>query len=305
MKNFFKRFQWKSVFLGIARYALAIGMIPYAVTKILKTQFVILPVGISQVPLEQIDGTVLAWAFLGYAPWFQVLLGFLELIPALLLLFRKTTLAGALLMLPVLLNVCLINFALDLWAETQLISSVFLVLNSIILLFYLPQLKRVVETILYSVRKVKFKTTEIIVNITLVVFVVFSSSGLLLSYIKDTNELTGDWYHQQPIEWRLTQKGNSSDFEKEFKRSIFFGPFGHYGSMEEGKLMNVYSYTWNQEKNQIELVHVNDSIPVVYSVVQLSDKQLILETRDSLNNVLSETYESRIMNLGRKRKERK
>lgn len=303
MKTFLRSITWKSVVLGVARYALAIGMIPYAITKILRTQFVILPVGISQVPLEQIDGSVLAWAFLGYAPWFQVLLGFLELIPSLLLLFRKTALAGALLMIPVLLNVCLINFALDLWSDTQLISSIFLFLNIVVLLFYLPQLKRIVENIFYSLGRVKFKTTELIFNVLVVILVVISSSGILITYIKETNQLTGDWYHQEPVEWRFVS-ADSADWSSPVRKSIFFGPFGSYGSMENGVLMNVYSYSWDTDANEIKLSHISDSSSITYNILQLDEDKLVLAFKDTLNRISTETYEPRAIKLGQRRKKK-
>src|SRR5215831_13612339 len=61
--------------------------------------------------------------------WLQCLLGVLETLPTLLLFFRRTWRLGALLLLPVLLNVVLINFAMDLWDDTKKISATLLILN--------------------------------------------------------------------------------------------------------------------------------------------------------------------------------
>ena len=93
----------------LIRYALGLGMLPYGLTKIARTQFIVLPFHSWSEPLKDISGVTLTWAFLGYSPWFTVLLGFLEVIPAVLLLFRKTKLLGALLLFSVVLNVFLIN----------------------------------------------------------------------------------------------------------------------------------------------------------------------------------------------------
>jgi hypothetical protein len=53
---------------------------------------------------------MLAWAYLGYAPWFQRLLGVAEFVPALMLFFRRTARLAAVLMFAVLVNITLVNF---------------------------------------------------------------------------------------------------------------------------------------------------------------------------------------------------
>lgn len=116
------------VLQNIVRYLLAIGMMPYALSKLANYQLQ-LPAWVYAQPLAEISGISLTWAFLGYQPWFQFLLGVLEIVPALLLLFRRTRRGGALLMLPVVLNVALMNYATDLWRDTKQIATVFLVMN--------------------------------------------------------------------------------------------------------------------------------------------------------------------------------
>jgi hypothetical protein len=118
--------------MTVARFALALGMMPYGISKLFDLQFQ-LGASIYARPLGAAPGTILTWAFLGYSPVFQVLLGASETIPALLLLFARTRRLGALLLFPVLLNVVLFNYFLDLWPGTQLISSVLLALNLFLL----------------------------------------------------------------------------------------------------------------------------------------------------------------------------
>jgi hypothetical protein len=66
-----------------------------------------------------------------------------------MLLFARTRRLGALLLLPVSLNVAMMNQFLDLWPQTQLISAVFLALNLFLVLYdfpiYLAFLVRVLE----------------------------------------------------------------------------------------------------------------------------------------------------------------
>ena len=69
---------------SLFRYYLGFYLLTYGLTKIIQTQFVLFPFAAWQLPLEKVSGSDLTWAFLGRAPWFQVLLGFLEFIPAML-----------------------------------------------------------------------------------------------------------------------------------------------------------------------------------------------------------------------------
>jgi hypothetical protein len=116
----------------VLRYALALGMAPYAISKLANFQFQVSAWQYAQ-PISELSGKVLTWAFLGYQPWFQFLMGVLEFVPTVLLTFRRTWRLGALLMFPVLMNVTLTNFALDLWDQTKVISSLLFAMNVILL----------------------------------------------------------------------------------------------------------------------------------------------------------------------------
>ena len=120
--------------MTVARFALALGMMPYGISKLLDFQF---QVGASSYarPLGSAAGTTLHLGVSWLLPRISVSFGRLRNIPAILLLFVRTRRLGALLLLPVLLNVVLINYFLDLWPGTRLISSVLLGLNVFLLLY--------------------------------------------------------------------------------------------------------------------------------------------------------------------------
>lgn len=117
-----------TVFITIVRYLLGLAILTYGISKLCNYQFQVSAWTYAH-PLSRTSGSMLTWAFLGYEPWFQFLLGVFETIPGLLLLTRRTWRLGALLLFPVLLNVVLINLALDLWHDTKVISSILLLLN--------------------------------------------------------------------------------------------------------------------------------------------------------------------------------
>jgi len=142
------------VLCHVLRYLLGTAMLMYAIVKLVNVQFQVSPFTYTR-PLDQVPGRMLAWAVLGYAPWFQRLLGVAELVPSLLLLVRRTARLGAILMFPVVLNVTLMNFALDLWHDTKIISSVLLGIDVYLLLSAWPQLAEALKTVLGPPRVVR------------------------------------------------------------------------------------------------------------------------------------------------------
>lgn len=91
-------------------YALALGMLPYAVSKIIAIQFQVFASSYSQ-PLSAIDGFFAIAAFFGRFRWFEMLLGFIEFVPSVMLLFRRTRAIGAILLFGPILFVTLVDYA--------------------------------------------------------------------------------------------------------------------------------------------------------------------------------------------------
>ena len=136
-----------TAFITIVRYLLGLAILTYGISKLYNVQFQVSAWTYAH-PLNQTSGSMLTWAFLGYEPWFQFVLGVFETIPGLLLLSRRTWRLGALLLFPVLLNVVLINFALDLWHDTKVIGSILLLLNLSLLACDLPRYRSILAALL-------------------------------------------------------------------------------------------------------------------------------------------------------------
>ena len=151
----------------VARYVLALGMFPYAWSKLQDYQFQV-PPSVYLQPLEQISGRMLTWAWLGFSPTFQILLGVLEGLSVLLLLWTRTKRLGALLMFPLLLNVVLVNFFYDLWPDTKIISSVLLALNLFLILYDFRIYLRILAALVASQTppaKSRFRTAATVASI--------------------------------------------------------------------------------------------------------------------------------------------
>ncbi|MFD5828287.1 hypothetical protein [Lentzea sp. NPDC060358] len=60
---------------------------------------------------SSVDGTSLVWLFYGYSPFYGRVTGLFELVPAVMLLFRRTAFVGAAALFVVGLNITLMDFA--------------------------------------------------------------------------------------------------------------------------------------------------------------------------------------------------
>jgi hypothetical protein len=93
---------------GVIRYWLAFMISLYGYAKILKTQFA-QQLTRNDTPVGHLSGFQLTWNYFGHSYTFAVILGLLQIGGSILLLFRRTTLLGAFILLPVLVNIVLIN----------------------------------------------------------------------------------------------------------------------------------------------------------------------------------------------------
>jgi hypothetical protein len=181
-----------------ARYLLGSVMLYYAMVKILNVQFQVSPFTYTR-PLDQVPGRMLAWAYLGYAPWFQRLLGIAEFVPALLLFFRRTARFGAVLIFPVLLHVMLVNFALDLWHDTKIISCQLLGLDIYLLINQWTYLRETLAKILEAPSPARpvFRWAEAIIPLVVVIVLCvnhyydYERDARLISDFTGTRQING------------------------------------------------------------------------------------------------------------------
>lgn len=118
----------------------------------------------------------LAWKFIGFSGLYGKFSGWVEVIPGVLFLFRRTTLIGALIAFVVMLNVVLLNYGYDIPVK---IYSTFLAVLALVILS--PNLSRIikflsgrhVEAIEYKPLFVKpvFKISRYVLKACLLVFI--------------------------------------------------------------------------------------------------------------------------------------
>ncbi len=98
----------KSINTDLLRYFLACVLLFYGIVKVLATQFPHMMANMDARFIE-LNPMRVAWTFFGYSRGYQMFLGWGEMLPAILLLFRRTTLLGAIVAAIVMLNVFCIN----------------------------------------------------------------------------------------------------------------------------------------------------------------------------------------------------
>ena len=94
--------------IGIQRYVLGLFMVKYGVPKVFGTFFDYQLFALDA-PMGDVADFELAWYFYGRNPWHELFAGVMELIPGLLLFHRRTYYLGAIILLPVVSQVFILN----------------------------------------------------------------------------------------------------------------------------------------------------------------------------------------------------
>ena len=99
---------WLRVYV---RYALAFSMLGYGLSKLFHVQFRELDLLDSLTPLGSLQPRELLWDFMGFSRTYQVFTGVVECLGVAFVLFRRTTLLGALLLAAAMTNVFVMDIA--------------------------------------------------------------------------------------------------------------------------------------------------------------------------------------------------
>ena len=133
--NHFKKYYYW--FLVFVRYYLAMQLLAYGFNKIFKWQFYLPEPNTLFTTVGNTYKDLLYWNSMGVSRTYSIFTGLLELVAAVLLLFKRTTLLGACLAFGILLNVLFINLSFDISVK---LYSLFLLL--LIVLLLLPNAKQ-------------------------------------------------------------------------------------------------------------------------------------------------------------------
>jgi len=136
-REYMRLHQWLHVYV---RFGLAAIMFGYGFAKIIPTQMPALQLERLVEPLGEFSPMGLLWTFMGFSSVYEIFTGVGEALGSFLLVFRRTTTLGALLLCIVLSNVALLNYTFDvpvkLFSTNLLFMAIFLLA---------PDVKRLVD----------------------------------------------------------------------------------------------------------------------------------------------------------------
>lgn len=137
-KEYNTAYYWISV---LARYRLAFGIIAWGYKKFVPMQMELPSHTFLNTPFADFSDQKLYWQGVGIAQYYEVFLGFAEVLCGILLLFRKTTALGAALTFVILGNIVIANHAYD--GMVHVHSFTYALLALIILWKDLPNIAKV------------------------------------------------------------------------------------------------------------------------------------------------------------------
>jgi len=127
-------------------YVIGYIMLFYGADKLIDKQFVVFYKGLDT-KLSDVDSYTLTWFFYGRSNVQVFIMGLLETLPALLLLFRKTRFIGAVTMLPVILNVLVTNIFNRISPFTLSVTFLLSIFNLFIIYSYKNEIKELIRKI--------------------------------------------------------------------------------------------------------------------------------------------------------------
>jgi hypothetical protein len=117
----------------LLRYSIALGLISYAVAKLLPQQFPPLTAFNYETRLGELTPMRLLWNFMQYSRPYNFFGGVMESVAIVLLYFRRTATLGALITIVVMTNVALMNIAYD--VQVKLYATMMVVSAGVVVLY--------------------------------------------------------------------------------------------------------------------------------------------------------------------------
>jgi hypothetical protein len=122
--------RFRAGLIAAIRLFLALVFITYGVVKLLGGQFYY---GDWTMAKATVDGPSLVWNFYGYSPLYGRMIGLFELVPGLLLLFKRTTALAAGALFAVSLNITIMDFAFG-FPSVKYLAAIYTALCGVLIL---------------------------------------------------------------------------------------------------------------------------------------------------------------------------
>jgi hypothetical protein len=183
----------------LCRYMLAAIIIFYGLDKLMVDQLKMSYYWYGD-ELGKLSGSQLTWSFFGYSKFYNSCIAIAQVAGGLLLLFRRTTLLGALFLLPILINITLIDYNYDISAKdiitVLLLLDIFLISISArpLISFFLANKQVNGENILsgYSPERSRSLLSKSLLVFGVLLFAIMTNFNLMPKH-PEISALEGAW----------------------------------------------------------------------------------------------------------------
>jgi uncharacterized membrane protein YphA (DoxX/SURF4 family) len=299
-------FYW---FQTLLRVFLCIVMILYGLAKVFKGQFSDPSLELLLQPVGEMSPMGLAWTFMGHSMVYNIFLGSLEILGGLLLLYRKTTTLGSILILGIMVNVAIMNLTYDIPVK---LFSIHLVLMAFIL--FVANGKRVLNFFLKNEATEKAQFLDYIKNKSLLKIVRFFKKVAIIlipilvilqcfiqfkatEQLRSNSEMRGIWKVETFIKQNDTLAPLLTDSSRWRYLIIDYKKKAVVKKMTDA--IERYSFEENTETKELVFKSSTDSIfqKFTYSI---SDSNELKLKGDSLNISFKKVLTSKFRLLNRK-----
>lgn len=243
---------------GIIRYWLALSISSYGFAKILKTQFQTADY-LLDMPLRAVDGMGLTWYYFGYSYALAVIIALFQIGGSILLLYRRTTLLGVMILLPVMVNIVLINLFYKISIGAFFNSVIYVLALVFLLLLHIKKLKIIFWDVVDHLPTIPFGRSWIRHSLrVLPIAVAFISLNVLISNHPYDQTLKGTWTVeklirngrvQPPMAWLTDTKAWSRIYFAGYEGCVFSPNPYRFKSSES--LFGSYEFDSLQNKLQV------------------------------------------------------
>ena len=289
--------KFKTYIVLIATYYFAVILMKYGFDKVFKAQFYLPEPNILYTPFGNLDKDILFWSTMGTSYSYNLFMGFMEIIPAILILFNRTRQIGLLISLGVLINVLAINLSFDI--SVKLFSAFLILINLYLLiptlgilwnLFILNKVIRLKNQFNFSIPK----STKIIIKTIVICLLLLES---LFPYLNSEN-FNDDiskrpFLHGAYVVQEFNQNGIILNTSNSPVKRIFIHRDGYLILQNQQDEMTDYKLEINQVKQTFRLTDYQLNRIEMHYLFSKKDSLLAISFKS--NGVIS-TIKSKMLN---------
>ena len=285
---------------GIIRYWLAVEIFNYGFAKILGSQFDHSYYR-SESLWNSLSGPDLTWNFYSYSYSISIIIAGIQIAGSALLLFRRTALFGVILLLPVMVNIVLIDIFYSLPGGALLNATLFTLGLSYLLLLQWSAVKEFFKSSRSTLPPVRLGAIKILLRILMAVY----AFGFIyyVTKTKAPQTLTGKWRVDLLVRNKDTAKANDWMKDSLSWKNIYLEDYGRatfspnpYLVETERSTTGNYKYTASKQVIQFIMNSSPSARDTLYAAVTMSAtghmQWKIVRDEDSLLLILTKVPEN-------------